>query len=67
MVEIKYLFFKAGIKMLFEGKYLVDFNSEVLLKPVRVHFAPGKITITLELLGQFDQNGRHFLAILLIY
>ena len=65
MVEIKYLFFKAGIKMLFEGKYLVDFNSEVLLKPV--HFAPGKIVITLELLGQFDQKGRHFLAILLIY
>ena len=56
MVEIK----------LFEGKYLVDFNSEVLLKPVRVHFAPGKIAITLELLGQYDQNGRHFLAILFI-
>ena len=67
MVEIKYLFFNAGIKMLIEGKYLVDFNSEVSLKSVCVHFAPGKIAITLELLGQFDQNGRHFLAIILIY
>ena len=32
------------------------------LKSVRVHFAPGKIAITLELLGQFllflDQNDR---------
>ena len=43
----KVFVFKAGIKMLFEGKYLVDFNSEVLLKSVRVHFAPGKIVITL--------------------
>ena len=41
------------------------------LKSVRVHFAPGKIAITLELLGQFlrflDQNDRHSLGILLIY
>ena len=44
---------------------------ELLLKSVRVHFAPGKITITLELLGQFlrllDQNDRHSLGVLLIY
>ena len=36
-----------------------------------VHFAPEKIAITLELLGQFlrllDQNDRHGLSILLIY
>ena len=35
----------------------------VLLKSVRVHFAPGKIAITFEILGQFprflDQNERH--------
>ena len=43
----KVFVFKAGIKMLFEGKYLVDFNSEVLLKSVRIHFVPGKIMITL--------------------
>ena len=41
------VFVFKGIKMLFEGKYLVDFNSEVLLNSVRVHFAPGKIVITL--------------------
>ena len=38
---------------------------------VRVHFAPGKISITLELLGQFprflDQNNHHSLGVLLIY
>ena len=41
------------------------------LKSVRVHFAPGKIVITLELLGQFirfmDQNDRQGLPVLLIY
>ena len=41
------------------------------LKSVRVHFAPGKIAITLELLGQFrrflDQNDHHSLGVLLIY
>ena len=62
--------FKAGIRVLFEGKYLVNFNSEVLLNSVRVHSAPGKIMITLQLLGQFlrllDQNDSHSLAILLI-
>ena len=38
---------------------------------VRVHFALGKIAITLELLGQFirflDKNDRHSLGVLLIY
>ena len=38
---------------------------------VRIHFALGKIAITLELLGQFlrflDQNDRHSLGVLLIY
>ena len=41
------------------------------LKSVRVHLTPGKIAITLELLGQFlrflDQNDRHSLAVLLIF
>ena len=41
-----------------------------MLKSVRVHFAPGKIAITFELLGQFPrflvQNDRHSLPILLI-
>ena len=40
------------------------------LKSVRVHFAPGKIAITLELLGLFlrilDQNDRHSLLVLCI-
>ena len=43
----KVFVFKAGMTMLVEGKYLFDFNSEVLLKSVRVHFVPGKIAITL--------------------
>ena len=42
-----------------------------ILKSVRIHFAPGKIAITLELLSQFlrflDQNDRHSLGVLLIY
>ena len=42
-----------------------------ILKSVRVHFAPGKIAITFEILGQFprflDQNERHGLPVLLIY
>ena len=43
----------------------------LLLKSVRVHFAPGKIAITFEILGQFprflDLNERHGLPVLLIY
>ena len=51
-------------------------NPQPLLKHTglvkgHVHFVPGKIMITLELLCQFlrflDQNDRHSLGILLIY
>ena len=43
------------------------------LKSVRIHFAPGEIAITLELLGHYwvirflDQNDRHSPGVLLIY
>ena len=50
---------------------LQNHGGETELKSVRVHFAPGKIAITLELLGQFlrflDQNDRHSLGVLLIF
>ena len=54
-------------------QHRLDRVAADLLKSVRVHvhFAPGKIAITLELLGQFirflDQNDRRSLGVLLIY
>ena len=50
-------------------KYLF-FLLLTILESVRVHFAPGKTAITLELLGQFlrflDHNDHHSLAVLLM-
>ena len=58
-----------GGKIRIKLKYTEVLLSSIL-KSVRVHFAPGKIAITLELLGQFlrfmDQNDRQCLPVLLI-